>query len=284
MLLTTAHTPRPRPSVVWLVICFVGDLWLARWLICGSVRRCEIYSQCLIQPGTDTVKIWLEVPGGRSLLASLLQPEDERRRTPGATLLHGSVKGTPRRTETTTGRRHTGQPVVGDRQVRPSVDCGDENDGDNNGTGFPTTEDDAIDHRQRRQLFFHGDKTALVVDKSMAFKWVAEWQLLLNQRKLYASLGNENTLRSKSTWITLKPAQQLASILTDDVVDMYDRLLAPYGFVRVQWLRVLTACGYVSCWQSSRESGVADLFRAWSKHKAPTHALFVRVLVWFVCL
>ena len=75
----------------------------------------------------------------------------------------------------------------------------------------------------RRQLFFHGDKNALVVDRSMAFKWVEPWKEILQIRDEFVYVGREE-------WIRLTPTQKLASLLSDRLLDEYDELLAPYGY------------------------------------------------------
>jgi hypothetical protein len=75
----------------------------------------------------------------------------------------------------------------------------------------------------RRQLFFHGDKSALEVDKSMAFRWVEAWQELLDARATFIQV-------SEAGWGILTPAEKLASILTDDLLDEYEAQVQRFGY------------------------------------------------------
>jgi hypothetical protein len=57
-----------------------------------------------------------------------------------------------------------------------------------------------------------GNKQAVVVDKSMAFKWVPKWQAVLDSR---SALPAKLTSRQ---WLQMTPEQQLASALTDQLL------------------------------------------------------------------
>ena len=75
-------------------------------------------------------------------------------------------------------------------------------------------------------MFFHGDKSQLLVDKSMAFKWVKEFEAMLAKRNEFAGVN----LDDRNVWNKLTETQQLSSILTDELLAKYDAELAQYGY------------------------------------------------------
>ena len=90
-------------------------------------------------------------------------------------------------------------------------------------TNFTPGSDDSIAVPAHRRLFFHGDKSHLIVDTSMAFNWIMKWKEILDMREHVLDVA-------PSQWMLLSPSEKFASILTNELLATYDNLFKPYGY------------------------------------------------------